>query len=111
MRYMVVTPENVELSFELAGPAVRFVAWVIDFVFMIAAFVAVAICVSVMGVFAPYAAYTIMIIAWFIIQQGYFVFFELKTGGCTPGKRIMKSRVIQDNGVKITFYNSFLMIN
>jgi uncharacterized RDD family membrane protein YckC len=105
---MVVTPENVELSFELAGPAVRFVAWVIDFLFMVAAFVAVAVFVSVVGVFAPYAAFTVMIIAWFLIQQGYFVFFELKTGGSSPGKKVMKIRVIQDTGVKITFYHSFL---
>lgn len=108
MKHTVITPENVELSFELAGLTVRFVAWIIDFLFMIAAFVVVAIVVSMIGVVAPFVAYTFILIAWFVIQQGYFVFFELRMGGSSPGKKIMKIRVIQDNGVKITFYHSFL---
>jgi uncharacterized RDD family membrane protein YckC len=108
VKHRVITPENVELSFELAGLTVRFIAWLIDLLFMIAAFIAVALIVSMIGVFAPYIAYTVMLVAWFIVQQGYFIFFELKTGGSTPGKKIMKIRVIQDSGVKITFYHSFL---
>ena len=108
MKHRVITPENVELSFELAGLTTRFVAWVIDFLFMIIALFVAAIAVSFMQFFSPYLGFAVMVVVAFLIQQGYFIFFELKTGGSTPGQCIMKIRVIQDNGVKTTFYHSFL---
>ncbi len=108
MKHTVVTPENVQLDFEIAGLTTRFVAWLIDFLFMLIAFFVAAWAISVFGIVSQYLVMALVVIAFFLINQGYFVFFELKTGGSTPGKRIMKIRVIQDTGVKITFYNSFL---
>lgn len=108
MKHKVVTPENVELSFELAGLTARFAAWLIDFLIMMVALMVTVMIVSVIGIVSQGLAYALIIVIAFVIQQGYFIFFELKTGGSTPGKRVMKIRVIQDTGVKTTFYHSFL---
>jgi uncharacterized RDD family membrane protein YckC len=108
VKHKVVTPENLELTFELAGLTTRFLAWLIDTLFMIAFIVAASIVLAVVGFASQYLFATLMILVVFVVQQGYFIFFELKTGGTTPGKRIMKIRVIQDAGIKIGFYHSFL---
>jgi len=108
LRHTVITPENVELSFEVAGITSRFLAWFLDMLFMIIALFIGAWAVSFVGIISPGLQAALVIVTAFVIQQGYFIFFELKTGGATPGKRIMKLRVIQDTGVKINFFNSFL---
>lgn len=108
MKHKIVTPENVELSFEIAGLAARFVAWLIDFLLMIAILIGAMLVISFLGIVSPDLAMAIQFIAAFLIYMGYFIFFELKTGGTTPGKKIMKLRIIQDTGVRITFFNSFI---
>ncbi len=108
MKYKVITPENLELTFELAGLTGRFLAWLIDTLFMIAIIIAGIIVLAIVGFASPHLFTALMIILVFVVQQGYFIFFELKSGGTTPGKRIMKIRVIQDTGIRIGFYHSFL---
>jgi uncharacterized RDD family membrane protein YckC len=108
VKHRVITPENLELTFELAGLTSRFVAWLIDTLFMMAAIIAGLIALAIVGVASPYLFTALMIVFVFVVQQGYFIFFELKTGGTTPGKRMMKIRVIQDAGIRIGFYHSFL---
>jgi hypothetical protein len=46
------------------------------------------------------------VIAWFLVQFGYFLFFEAVWNGQTPGKRWTHLRVIQDSGRPITVYDA-----
>jgi uncharacterized RDD family membrane protein YckC len=108
VKHKVVTPENLELTFELAGLTSRFLAWLVDTLFMIAIIIGAYIVLAIIGFVSRYLFATLMMVIVFCVQQGYFIFFELKTGGTTPGKRIMKIRVIQDAGIRIGFYHSFL---
>lgn len=109
MRHRIITPENVELSFEIAGLTARFLAWLMDFLLMIAICLGAVLVIGIIiGRVSPGLSAALQIIAVFLVYMGYFIFFELKTGGTTPGKKAMKLRVIRDTGVHITFFNSFI---
>ena len=47
-----------------------------------------------------------MILVLFLIFSGYFIFFEWLWDGQTPGKRLLKLRVIRDDGRPITLWES-----
>ena len=44
----------------------------------------------------------------FIIDWGYFMFFELLWNGRSPGKRLMNCRVIRDGGLPVNFTSSLI---
>jgi hypothetical protein len=47
-----------------------------------------------------------MILILFLIFSGYFIFFEWLWDGQTPGKRLLKLRVIRDDGRPITLWEA-----
>lgn len=96
---MVRTPEQVEFSYELAGPVERACAWLIDVAAMAVLMVVALGALSGGGVVAAPLTYVVL----FLIQWGYFVFFEWRWNGFTPGKRALGLRVIQTAGVRCTF--------
>lgn len=109
----IVTPENVELSYELAGLGSRFLAALIDIGIQIGcSFVVIvgAVGVATGGMTAgldvtPLGPWGlgVVIILLFLIFWGYYVFFEMKWNGQTPGKRTVGLRVIRDGGHPIDF--------
>lgn len=113
--YRLETPENVEVSFELAGPGSRFCAMIIDTLLMfLIVFVLGIVACALNGGNAPWAEYSdsedaseagwftwvnaILILIASLVVFGYFTFFELILGGQTPGKRSLKLRVMRDDG-------------
>lgn len=96
--YVVTTPEQVFFHYELAGPVERACAWLVDAGCLIAALIAVGAALSAGGALVLPLAY----VASFLIQWGYFVFFEWRWNGATPGKRLLGLRVIQESGVRCT---------
>lgn len=105
------TPESVELEFVLAGIGSRAWALLIDYHILaltLIIFLSVWLLISVqvldwstnvagaekIGIWL----YAIALLVNYFIYTGYFVFFETVWQGQTPGKRIAKIRVIQDNG-------------
>jgi uncharacterized RDD family membrane protein YckC len=119
---IIETPERVPLAFALASIGNRFLAVAIDhfiqyftiFVVTWLAFYATGITdtikrsSSAASMFdqAPKWTLAILIIVLFILFTGYFVFFEWLWNGQTPGKRLMKLRVIREDGRPITFWES-----
>jgi uncharacterized RDD family membrane protein YckC len=113
-----VTPENIEVTYELAGIGSRFVAAFIDhliqgfailFIFVIAG--QLSSLFSLGGIFGRTASIWLQALAGllaFVIMFGYFVFFELRSGGQTPGKRFAKLRVVRDGGHPIDPYSSVI---
>jgi len=107
------TPEQVELEFAVAGIGSRFVAVLIDhlvqfglfFIFGILAavlFGSIANRINLLGkwIFAAFIALN------FLLIWGYFTLFEAFWHGQTPGKHIMKLRVIKDSGRQITLFEA-----
>jgi uncharacterized RDD family membrane protein YckC len=108
------TPENIDVQYELAGLGSRFAAAVIDHTIqglMIFGSYLLLLLISGMsfgGTFsdAPMWANATFILAMFVIFFGYFIFFELKWGGVTPGRKVMGLRAVRDGGYSIDVYSS-----
>ena len=115
---IIETPERVPLAFSLASIGNRFLAVAIDhfFQYLIMIVVAVVFIASTNGIsglgnialFEEMSKWTIavLIILLFLIFTGYFVFFEWLWNGQTPGKRLLKLRVLREDGRPITFWEA-----
>jgi uncharacterized RDD family membrane protein YckC len=110
---VIETPERVELHYVLANVGNRFLAAAIDHLIQASAIVIVLVIAgafsdwrlfSSMGVWA--AALTVLAI--FAIYWGYFVAFETLWSGQTPGKRIMRLRVVREDGRPVRFFEVFV---
>jgi uncharacterized RDD family membrane protein YckC len=55
---------------------------------------------------APKWVKALLIVIVFLIVSGYFAFFEWVWNGQTPGKRLLKLRVIREDGRPITFWEA-----
>jgi uncharacterized RDD family membrane protein YckC len=109
----VTTPENVQVTYQVAGFASRFVATLIDLTIQllllllaVGIFNGVAAVGGTAGVGVGSIAYAFLFIAIFLIWFVYASFFELLWGGRTPGKRIMGLRVIRESGHPIDLISS-----
>lgn len=99
----VTTPENVTFHFELAGPGTRAAAWVLDLLVMATLITAAAIVVSLVGAAVAALANVIMLVVSFLVLWWYGTLFEWGWRGQTVGKRMMGLRVLQQNGLRISF--------
>ena len=117
--HYIDTPEQVELEYSVAGIGSRFVAALLDLLIVGAFFTAELIVVVMIGAAAAASPATgrlgeaagkwltaFVIFINFAIFWGYFALFEAYWKGQTPGKRVMKLRVIKDSGRQITFFES-----
>ena len=116
---IIETPERVPLAFALASIGNRFLAVAIDHFIQYLTIFSVAWAaynftsvgsqagtVEQLFVDAPKWAVAILIVALFLIFAGYFVFFEWLWNGQTPGKRLLKLRVIREDGRPITLWEA-----
>jgi uncharacterized RDD family membrane protein YckC len=110
------TPENIELSYALAGPGSRAVAYLVDVFLMFAVFqllinlfavVLGLLIAAVGGASDPWIA-GILALASFGLYNGYFIVFEWLLNGQTPGKRILHVRVIKQGGYSLRFFDTLL---
>ncbi len=119
---IIETPERVPLAFSLASIGNRFLAVAIDHAIQYASIFAVLwIVMEVAGSAAsegagletsdltaetPKWAIAILIIVVFALFTGYFILFEWLWDGQTPGKRLLKLRVIREDGRPITLWEA-----
>ena len=103
-KLIIETPEQTVLEFPLAGIGSRSLALALDTLLQIGALIVggiIAGLVSYAG-FLPELGkqwfYAILIFFLFLLQFGYFAFFETIWNGRTPGKRWTHLRVITDSG-------------
>ncbi|NQW01071.1 MAG: RDD family protein [Rhodospirillales bacterium] len=95
-----LTPEGVVLKIQLADPWERAAAVILDLAFILIMLL-VLICVFYFSGFftaAPFTAFAILILVVFIVRSFYFIFFELRWRGVTPGKRLLGLRVMNRTG-------------
>ena len=111
------TPEQVELQFAVAGIGSRFVAQLLDMLIICVTLVIEALLFVWAASNAPQTQsaaldtagkwfVAILIFLNFAFVVGYFALFEAYWHGQTPGKRVMKLRVIKDSGRQITFFEA-----
>jgi uncharacterized RDD family membrane protein YckC len=110
------TPENIELSYALAGPGSRAVAYLIDLFIMsvvlqmlinlIAA--GIGLLLVAVGVESQIWITAIALLISFGVYNGYFILFEWLLNGQTPGKRVLHVRVIKQGGYSLRFFDTLL---
>jgi len=100
----VETPDGIELPLNPAGPIPRAVAWLIDL--MIRA--GIMIVLSFMLAFLEYVGIALILIAWFLINWWYPVFFEVFSHGATPGKKAMGLKVLLQDGTPVNWGASII---
>jgi uncharacterized RDD family membrane protein YckC len=106
--YTIATPENVEFSFLIAGYGSRLLSWIIDLLFIATLILAISYLANLMIPLGQGISTALGLTAFFMVNWGYFVFWEWKTGGQSPGKKLFHIRVIQNNGAKITLFQSMI---
>ncbi len=92
------TPEGILLELRPAGLAVRFYAFLVDWLIRLAAFYAFSIASAVTGGLGV----AFWLILLFVLEWFYPVYFELARSGATPGKRAFGLKVVMDNGLPVT---------
>lgn len=92
------TPEGILLELRPAGLAVRFYAFVIDWLVRLMVLYGAAMIAPFIGGIGV-AFWTIL---FFALEWFYPVAFELGRRGATPGKRVLGLKVIMDNGLPVT---------
>jgi uncharacterized RDD family membrane protein YckC len=114
----VITPEQVAITYRLAGIATRFAAVLVDTlaqgVMVIALvglllwlFPAVAGSADVVETSSRWII-ALLVMGGFAVLWGYFIFFETVWSGRTPGKKLAGIRVVRDSGHPIDFRAAFL---
>jgi uncharacterized RDD family membrane protein YckC len=120
-RLIIETPERVPLEFSLASIGNRFLAVALDHFIQYLSIILIAwVFLSIAGISssevvdAPDKLFTempkwtiaILIIVLFVIFAAYFIFFEWLWNGQTPGKRLLKLRVIREDGRPLTLWEA-----
>jgi uncharacterized RDD family membrane protein YckC len=100
-RLQVRTPEGILFSFLLASPLTRFLAVSIDVACIIAVTSAMRIGAALLGVLNPDLAAAFQVIAYFVISIGYGIVMEWYWRGQTIGKRLLRLRVLDAQGLKL----------
>lgn len=98
----IETPEHFSLTFELAGPLRRAMAYLIDLMFrglILLVLMWIAMLAGFTGIFdVDGMAVGAMLIVVFVLEWGYFVVLELAWDGRSVGKRILGLRVVSADG-------------
>lgn len=103
VRYRIITPEQVSFHYEVAGLATRGMANILDQIFLVLFVILLAMpAESLKPILGSNLVDALMILSVFIVQFGYFAYFEISRQGQSPGKRIFGLRVISATGGRLT---------
>ena len=98
----VVTPENIEFEYMVAGPFQRIPAFLIDMAVRTSIFVFVIMAFSFLGIplgsSTMAVAFTVGILSFFLLSWVYGTYMETRFNGRTIGKMALKLRVISADG-------------
>jgi uncharacterized RDD family membrane protein YckC len=97
------TPEGIVFSQLLAGPVTRFLAWAIDVLCIAAIMTIIGIAVALFGFVSPNFAAAFYFLAYFVVSIGYAMALEWHWRGQTIGKRVLRLRVVDVEGMRLQF--------
>jgi uncharacterized RDD family membrane protein YckC len=115
----IETPEQVDLHFPIAGVGSRFIAILLDTLLQGACYIVLGVLIYATSAFVSIGNFmdhrsetgqkwlaAAFVLINFLMFWGYFALFEAFWKGQTPGKRVMKLRVIKDSGRAITLFEA-----
>lgn len=108
-RIEIVTPENIAFQYRVAGPFRRLPAYLIDLAIRAALVIALSIGLTAFSVVGLSGlGIGMLLIGYFLLDWFYGGLFETYWNGQTPGKRLMRIRVVSDEGQPITGWQAVL---
>ena len=93
-----VTPEGIPLRLEIAAAGDRAVAFLLDGLIQFAAMIVLVFAIRLVGPFAGDWAAATALLLFFLIRTFYFIWFEARGQGRTPGKKYVGIRVMDAAG-------------
>jgi len=100
-RRQIITPEGVPLDVRLADRGERAAAFLVDMLIIVTALtvlVFLIVATFLGGESPPGILVSFVLLAAFFLRVFYFTVFELRWRGTTPGKRLLRLRVIDRDG-------------
>lgn len=106
----VETPEHVRFDYPLAGPSRRAVAYLIDAMIRAGVVFVVVLVLQLVEIGVGFDGMSTgaTLIAIFLLDWFYYVFFETIWSGRSPGKRALRLRVVGQDGRSLTVLDSVL---
>ncbi len=98
---VIQTPEGVQFVHRLASPISRFIAVSVDTFAISTLATLLYACIGILGLISGDLAMALYILLYFVISIGYYIVLEMVWRGQTFGKRMMRLRVIDANGLKL----------
>lgn len=108
----IETPEQIEVSLEIAGVGSRFVAqvidWLIKWTILFVAGVAILIAAALLGISfrmetAPIFLLALLGAMFYAFLLGFDIYYEVRQNGQTPGKKFAGIRVLRESGGPLDF--------
>jgi uncharacterized RDD family membrane protein YckC len=112
---IIETPERVPLHFALASIGNRFLACAIDHTLQMLTIILMFVAFTLIANYSSFGdrlsnlpkwVQAVLVVIVFLILSSYFAFFEWIWNGQTPGKRLLKLRVIRQDGRPVTFWEA-----
>jgi uncharacterized RDD family membrane protein YckC len=100
---VIRTPEGIVFSQLLAGPLTRFAAWLIDWMCITCLAIILNFLLVLPALLSPDVGRAMTILSYFAISIGYGIALEWFWRGQTLGKRILRLRVVDANGLRLQF--------
>jgi len=98
-QYRVLTPEGVEIIYAVAGPASRGLAALIDYLILVTILIIGATSIGLSDrAMSTDLALALLALFTFVVNWSYYIFFEWLWNGQTPGKRLLRLRVLREGG-------------
>jgi uncharacterized RDD family membrane protein YckC len=97
----IETPEGVEFSYDLASPATRALAWMVDAAAILGLSRGTGKVCEWLGAVNQDWANAISVILYFAISVGYGIALEWRWHGQTLGKRVVGLRVVDAHGLRL----------
>ncbi|MEQ2006590.1 MAG: RDD family protein [Limisphaerales bacterium] len=100
---LIRTPEGIVFSLPLAGPVSRFLAWAVDGAVVFAASYVLSLLLGLLSWIEPDVIQAVLILLFFVLQIGYGIACEWLWRGQTLGKRLLRLRVMDVQGLQLQF--------
>ncbi len=98
------TPEGIVFSQLLAGAPTRFLAWLVDVLCILTLLSVLQEILAIAALLNHNLATAVFLLGYFIISIGYFISFEWLWRGQSPGKRLLRLRVVDAEGLRLQFH-------
>lgn len=97
------TPEGICFSLLLAGPAVRFLAMLVDTACIVCGTFVLTAVLYMSSLISVDFAESLLVVGVFLLSLGYGIVLEWFWRGQTPGKRLFRLRVMDEQGLPLQF--------